>query len=894
MGFQWKDLLVRALHLPALGQAPSEVIMHPRNCWTIILLIVLGACSTIPAVPSPNRDQATTAAPITAAPPATAPLRQSPVSAAPDKVINLDALTQSRIAQAKRVVFVVPFSHWDTDWHATFANYSAQADLNILDAIRLARQDARFRYAFEQVLFVQHFWQTHPEARGDLVEFVHKRQLTFAWAGITQPETSLASPTIQVRNLQLGQDWITETFGAAYVPHTAWQADAFGNNAALPILLARSAIKYLFIGRWQHRCDPDYAACTPLPHLFQWRSPVSETASKVLVAYQSYSQAFGAIEKLTNENDRIMALRQTVAGIASRTNSKYLFLPWGDDFWSPLPDLALLVDHWNVADPSTLVVIADPETAFDYSATEALPEIAVDMNPIWQAFYATRPAAKIADKESDAYLTANDKFGVLLSSLTGTQPLQSTAWYTATVNAHYDNIGAVSYDRVWETSQQPRFDQTIATAAADLSHTLAQIAVRVRAPLVVFNPLSWPRSGVVELQGRLPDAAALPAPIQKLGADHIAVWVDNVPAVGYVAPSADGTSKIEHPATITHVGTQMTLANGLVTLRLDGEHGGTFGQISLPGGASLLRSFGDDVTYINDRGDVYGAFFGEERARESRGAATLEVLADGPLIARAQAVFELGGQAITKTVTLHANSPQIDVELEIATLPETTAIVQIPTTRAATLRTDDMGFGVFVHAVDDSPIVSGTVTYRREVFYPITAWGDVSAADAGITLLTHGLQGLGGTQTLNLMLGRQVTKRNDEGVTDRGYHTLRYAYLPHASSALAGEPWLAAYAFNQPLIPIWHAGNQIWGQIPWQPAHLQPIVPGIAKAVALPPSASLISATNGIITDLYRRGDHLEAVVLNYEPSRPTKVVSGANQMTLPGAALTLATVSMK
>ena len=84
----------------------------------------------------------------------------------------------------------------------------------------MAKQDTRYRFTLEQVLFVQHFWETHPESRADLVTLVHNRQLTFAWAGITQPDTSLVAPSIQVSNLKLGEEWITETFGAEYVPRT--------------------------------------------------------------------------------------------------------------------------------------------------------------------------------------------------------------------------------------------------------------------------------------------------------------------------------------------------------------------------------------------------------------------------------------------------------------------------------------------------------------------------------------------------------------------------------------------------------------------------------------------------------------------------------------------------
>jgi hypothetical protein len=124
---------------------------------------------------------------------------------------------------------------------------------------------------------------------------------------------------------------------------------------------------------------------------------------------------------------------------------------------------------------------------------------------------------------------------------------------------------------------------------------------------------------------------------------------------------------------------------------------------------------------------------------------------------------------------------------------------RICTVRHASTRTDDLGFAAFSHPIDNSPIVSGTITYRREVFYPILAWGDVSSDDAGLKLITHGLQGLGGTGTLNLMLVRDVSdggRPTSEGVKDRAYHTLRYAYLPHVGNVAAAATWRAAYGIQ--------------------------------------------------------------------------------------------------
>ncbi|MEO7909278.1 MAG: glycoside hydrolase family 38 C-terminal domain-containing protein, partial [Roseiflexaceae bacterium] len=253
----------------------------------------------------------------------------------------------------------------------------------------------------------------------------------------------------------------------------------------------------------------------------------------------------------------------------------------------------------------------------------------------------------------------------------------------------------------------------------------------------------------------------------------------------------------------------------------------------------------------------------------------------------------LGGQTVTKTVTLRADSPLIEVALDIAALPETTAIVQTPTTRHASVRTDDLGFAAFTHPVDNSPIISGTITYRREVFYPIMAWGDVSADGAGLTLITHGLQGLGGTNTLNLMLVRDVSdggRPTSEGVADRGYHTLRYAYLPHAGTAVEARSWLASSAFNQPLIPVWRTHGQIAVQLPFvaaAAAHF-PINTG---ARVFPPSFSLSSADHGMIADLYLHNGHVEAMILNPAPDAPVTITSGDTQKLVAPASFTITPV---
>ncbi len=802
---------------------------------------------------------------------------------------NFDAETQKLIAQADHVIFLIPFSHWDTDWHDTFAAYSQLADQNIINAIKVAKQYPRFRYTLEQVLFVQHFWDAHPEYRADLRTLVQNRQLTFAWGGITQPETSLVAPAIQVRNLQLGRDWIAQTFGAEFVPRSAWQSDAFGNSAAFPTFLSQSNVPYLFIGRWQSRCDPDYQQCQPLPPAFYWTSPAAPpgVAGRVLTTYISYSTAWFDIYHRTDPDAQITELRKTTDAEFKQTTSKYLFLPVGFDFADPQPNLPALVDRWNAADPHTVLVMADPDSAFQYLATQPLPELSTDLNPIWQAFYDTRPAAKIADKESEYFLTAADKFGLLVNAPS------STAWNTAAFNAHYDNIGGVSYDSVWNSSQRPRFDQTVATAKDDLASDLAQISTRVPAPVVIFNPTSWPRSGVIELAGDLPDSSNLPVPVQHIGSNSVAFRVNNVPPLGYTGLSG-GSAAVDHPVSIIQNGSHVTLANGLVSITLDGDHGGAFSSLALLDSAGttheLLSTLGDDVTYLADKGDVYGAFFGQELARESRVSAQVTVLAAGPLIGRVQAVFTLGGQQVIKTVIVRADDPLVEVALDISTLPDSTALVETPTILDTAIRTDDLGFGAFTHTIDPKPIVPGDVTYRRAIFYPITYWSDVSVGGNGLTLITHGLQGVAGGATRSFMLVRQVT--NDEGLTDPGVHHLSYAYFPHAGTVTDAQSWLAAYDFNQPLIASWRVGEHVTVQLPFDATPARQFQNAVS-APTLPVSFSLFSAQNAIVADVYQEGGQVEALVLNYAPNLPASFQIGGQRMALLQSVMTVMPISL-
>src|SRR6266496_394719 len=134
------------------------------------------------------------------------------------------------------------------------------------------------------------------------------------------------------------------------------------------------------------------------------------------------------------------------------------------------------------------------------------------------------------------------------------------------------------------------------------------------------------------------------------------------------------------------------------------------------------------------------------------------------------------------------------------------------------------------------------------------------------------------------MLVREVTQ-DKEGVTDSGVHHLRYAYFPHTGNAMDAEPWKYAYEFNQPLIVAWKTGQGVNVQVPFaQSVESREL----ENSPALPVMYSLLSAQNAVIADLYRQGNQIEAVVLNYNTTTLASLQVREHSITLPESTFTL------
>jgi alpha-mannosidase len=142
----------------------------------------------------------------------------------------------------KKEVFVIPHTHWDREWYATFQQFRIRL-VHVMDALLdlFEREPAYTHFNFDaQTIILQDYLEIRPEKRDLLKELVSSRRLGVGpWYVL--PDEFLVSGESLVRNLLLGHRIATE-FG--HVQKVGYIPDTFGHISQLPQILQGFGIPY--------------------------------------------------------------------------------------------------------------------------------------------------------------------------------------------------------------------------------------------------------------------------------------------------------------------------------------------------------------------------------------------------------------------------------------------------------------------------------------------------------------------------------------------------------------------------------------------------------------------------------------------------------------------------
>jgi mannosylglycerate hydrolase len=403
-----------------------------------------------------------------------------------------DRASQPNAGQGhRRRVHIVPHTHWDREWYASFQTFRLRL-VDLLDDLlpRMEADPAYARFLLDgQLAVVEDYLAVRPEAEDRLRRLVGNGRISVGpW--YTLPDEFLVGGETLVRNLQLGLR-TGDRFGGAmpvgYLP------DMFGHVAQMPQILAGFGFEHAVVWRgvpsavdrsgfWWHALDGTRVRAEYLPQGYGNGSALPDDAKAFVRAVSAFADAW----------------HDLVVGPVLWMN--------GTDHQMPQPWLGRVVAEANdIQDDLDLRIVSLPDHLAT-APTEGLPTwrgelrsgaranllMGVVSNRVdvrRAAAGAERALLQGAEPLSALYLPAGRWPGALLDE----------AWRAVILNSAHDSVCACSIDDVCDAVLH-RYREATDIAEGLAERAAAHLASRVDhdGPVVV-NPTAAARGGMVEL-----------------------------------------------------------------------------------------------------------------------------------------------------------------------------------------------------------------------------------------------------------------------------------------------------------------------------------------------------------------------------------------------------------
>ncbi len=405
------------------------------------------------------------------------------------------------------VFYIISSSHQDIGWEDTPAACIAFRDTAMLSpALAMLKAGPGYCYTVESSLTLMEFLDRNPHREAELRHFLQNGQLECG-AFYNQPYESMYSGEALVRQTYYGRKWLLDRFG--YDAKVMWNADVPARAMQVPQIMAKAGIPYVETGRQQEG-------------FYRWFSP---DGSSVMAhsAGHYYNASWILLEKTGTGKPVFKPMEKIVEKLGQKVDEwqayhqKYnLPLQYGlvlsRDWLKPL-DMDDFIRNWNrdIAKQNNIPPMKySTSTAFFESIQQkniAPKELTGERPNMWA--YIHGPAhhkALSAGRRAWRLLTAAEKFctaAALLEKDFEGYPAEKfrQSWLDAIYPDHgWGGHNGHVTDRVF----RQKLENARTGAGKLLDGALKSISARINfdgtgIPVVVYNPLSWTRTGPVVL-----------------------------------------------------------------------------------------------------------------------------------------------------------------------------------------------------------------------------------------------------------------------------------------------------------------------------------------------------------------------------------------------------------
>ncbi len=722
---------------------------------------------------------------------------------------------------------MVGHSHLDLAWLWTWDETQKDILPNTW-AATLERMEEEPELTFEasQMAFYECIEKTRPDLMRRVKEKVSQGKWDVLGGMWVEIDANMPCGESMVRQVLLGQRSAERLFGRRC--NVGFLPDSFGHAGTLPQILRKGGMEYfLFM-----RCAPEGV------DNFVWEGI---DGSRIIASRMFWNM------DIDSEHFNFL---DAVKRYAERTGLKEILFFFGKG------------DHGGGIRPKDIKKIRElrerrgcPETDFalptEYleklkASADSLPVHRGELNPVFPGCYTTQSRIKAYNRKLEAMLLDAEKIAALgtfyhqivrrIRSYYPWRPLNEV-WKTVLLNQFHDILPGSCTPAAAEEALAS-YRKAERNVKGILKEALQLVAGRVDTmgegiPVVVFNTLSWDRSGAAEVKVELPGeekdfsvrdpdgemhaCQVVSSRAAPEGAEAKILFPANeVPAVGYstfhilpgrgISPK-EGLSASPERLENRFLRVSISAATGLVEEIYDKEL--KMNILAEPG--NRLEAFADTP----QRMDAWKMELADE-AEEPDLVGPPEPAEAGPVRAGVRMRRRYRDSWFDEEVMLYARSRRVDFRMEanwyerrrclkvafVADVEEGEATFEIP-------------YGSIRRPADGTE-------------YPAVRWVDVSNDHRGLSVLSNSRYGFDVNQSrIRMTLLRGST--SPDPMADMGRHLIEYAVYPHSGRWDEAGTVRQGYEFSYHLLPV-------------RAMKCEGLIPTRASAATISPSNLIISA----------------------------------------------------
>ncbi len=860
------------------GQVPITLIENAQPGQKLVLAIRVldsgggGCCggdatriehAELQIQPPPNRPdpalmrlQILSAEPVIAAYPDGKAERQQQLDSAV-KAINVAALDQGRPAgvrrfparcpsQARRAaalheqfsIAAVGNSHIDMAWLWPWTETVEVVRNTFGTALQLMREYPDFKFTASAAQAYEWIEEKYPAMFQEIQQRVKEGRWEVIGGMWVEPDLNMPDGESLVRQILYGKRYFHQKFGKDI--NIGWNPDSFGYNWQLPQIYKRSGIDYFVTQKLLWASE-----FTKFPYrLFWWQAP---DGSRLLTYFPSdYANQIDP-QKMARDSATYGPMMWKYDGGANSAPPGGLEMMYlygvGDHGGGPTRQDLDTALRWQKGD--LLFPKINFSTAAQYFADLEKNKSELKI-PTWdgelyfqyhRGVQTTQSEEKKLNRRNEGYLLNAEKLASIemLFIRQYPQPQLDEAWKNVLFNQFHDILPG-SGIHINYVDAARRYDESSRITFEVSRLALNDIASRVDSPgvsVLVFNPLSWKRTDVVEadIQLQLGDTgfaledstAGVPFDTVSFRREtrtfHVRLLARNVPANGYkVIKVVRGTGGWIGPMRGGIPGQQViasnsSLENELVRLTVDPKTGcitSLFDKRSKTEALALpVQSEGSPAPSPDGSpcGNLLQAFVDKPKKWDAWNvdadfvkqhwdlmqADEVKLVENTPLRAVIRVKHHFQKSSFVQDITMYPGVPRVDVHMQ-ADWHEQHILLKVAF--PVSVRSDKATYEIPYGSVE-RPTTRNTPAEQAQFEVPALRWADISGPDAGAPPSSPGVGervGVHGFSLLNdskygydardnvlrLSLLRSPTWPDPE--TDQGQHEFTYSLYPHGGT----------------------------------------------------------------------------------------------------------------